>query len=99
MTREESEYINKILTLGCIICRLEHECFTPPEVHHIIEGGKRKGHLFSIPLCVPHHRGNSDGSRHPYISRHPYKARFEGSYGTEAELLDHVRGLLQDDRH
>jgi len=31
----------------------------------------------------------------PFISRHPYKARFIKAYGTEQELLDQVnRGIL-----
>jgi hypothetical protein len=76
---------------------MEHDCFTPAEIHHIIEGGKRKGHYFTLPLCVPHHRGRSDGSVLPYVSRHPYKARFEAAYGSEDELLEYVKGLLSDD--
>jgi hypothetical protein len=29
----------------------------PIEVHHLISGNKRRGHLFTIPLGAYHHRG------------------------------------------
>jgi hypothetical protein len=42
-------------------------------------------------LCFEHHRkGNHE---HP-ISRHPYKKRFEQSYGTEDSLLKEVEKYL-----
>jgi hypothetical protein len=32
----------------------------------------------------------------PFISRHPYKKRFIQAYGTEEELLEQVKGLIDE---
>lgn len=80
------------LSFGCLVCFLENGVRgTPAELHHILDGGRRIGHLWSLPLCTPgHHRSPATGK----IARHPFKARFESTYGTEAELLAKMRALL-----
>lgn len=88
----EAAWMAQVAAYGCIVCRQQHGIQVPAEVHHILSGGRRMGHLFSIGLCPAHHRGGAgDGL---FISRHPYKARFEQAYGTELELLEELRALL-----
>lgn len=83
-TAEKARF-NALINMGCIVCLTQHGEPTPCEIHHT-EGKTRAGaHLKTIPLCPGHHRHGSDSP--PFISRHPYKARFEEAYGTEAELL------------
>lgn len=96
-SKADKEYLDRIQQLGCIVCKLAG-VYTPAEIHHIVEGTRRQGHQSAIPLCVPHHRGGSDGRRDNFISRHPYKHRFEQEYGTEYELLAAVRRLLNEHR-
>lgn len=55
-TKAEAERIEKMLRLGCAACA-ELFLWMPAEVHHLLEGNKRLGHLYSIPLCAGHHRG------------------------------------------
>ena len=43
-----------------------------------------------LPLCGPHHQ--TGGKEAPAI--HPWKARFEKKYGTQADLLADVQLLL-----
>lgn len=74
-----------VVEWGCIACRLDGWLPRPTAVHHIVVGGRRMGHLFSIGLCDPGHHQN--GGQFGLISRHPNKARFEAKYGTELELL------------
>lgn len=82
---EERAWMNWITSYGCVACRLDGHGFTPAAVHHILRGGRRIGHLYTLPLCDPgHHQG---GQERGMVSRHPWKARFEQRYGTEAELL------------
>lgn len=88
---KERAWMDWIVAYGCIACRIDGHGFTPPAVHHILRGGRRIGHLFTIPLCDPgHHQG---GESREMISRHPWKARFEERYGAEMELLDRLREL------
>lgn len=92
-TAADQAWMDRIACAGCIVCRLFFQAYRPAEVHHLLSGGRRMGHLYSIPLCVDHHRGGSkDG---PFISRHPYKARFEDAYGAELDLLQAAQELLR----
>lgn len=83
--------MDKICRLGCIVCLLSGNGCTPPVPHHMLdEGGRRIGHLSTIPLCDPgHHQNPQRGSGK--VARHPSKARFEAAYGTEEYLLAKTR--------
>lgn len=88
-TVEERAWMDWIVAYGCVACRLDGLGFRAPAVHHILRGGQRIGHLFTLPLCDPgHHQG---GQQLGLVSRHPWKARFEQRYGSEAFLLDLLR--------
>ncbi len=88
----EKEWMGKVAELGCIVCRQQGRGFVPCAVHHIVEGGRRLGHLFTLGLCQPgHHMDSPDKSQ---ISRHPNKARFTAAYGSEYELLWITKQLL-----
>lgn len=85
--------MNAITRLGCIVCVLQGKGRSPAVPHHILQGGKRMGHLFTIPLCDPgHHQYPQKGSGK--IARHPTKAQFEAAYGTEWALLERTRELV-----
>lgn len=90
-TTAERAWMDKIVELGCICCRLEGKPPRPTTVHHILSGGRRIGHLHTIPLCDPGHHQN--GQPFGLVSRHPDKARFEARFGTEQELLALVRKI------
>jgi len=94
MTRSEALHLDKVQALGCIACYQEG-VYSPAEIHHILDGNRRIGHHSVLPLCVPHHRGGSDGDSYPHaVSRHPFKRRFEDKYGTEQVLLAQVKERL-----
>lgn len=85
-TVEERRWMRFIVEYGCIACRLDGLPPRPTAVHHILRGGSRMGHLFTLGLCDPgHHQG---GQQFGMVSRHPDKARFEARYGTEQQLLE-----------
>jgi len=85
---EERAWLDWIVAYGCVACRMDGHGVVPPAVHHLLRGGRRIGHLFSLPLCQPgHHMDGGPG----VVSRHPWKARFEAKYGTEATLLAALR--------
>jgi len=86
---EERAWLDWIVAYGCVACRMDGHGVVPPAVHHLLRGGRRIGHLFSLPLCDPgHHQG---GQSRGMVSRHPWKARFEAKYGTETTLLAALR--------
>lgn len=58
MTKDEKSHFDKLVQLGCSLCRHLGYGETPPEIHHIRHAGLRKNAPV-IPLCPEHHRGNS----------------------------------------
>ena len=92
MTKDEEKYQNDLRESGCIVCRLYVGTWTPADIHHILHAKKRIDEYHVLPLCFFHHRAGIDSAR--CVSRHPYKARFEQRYGTEAELLAKAREVI-----
>lgn len=81
-TISEATWMSRAQLVGCLACR-QDGYYSEAEIHHIISGNKRMGHLWTIPLCPKHHR---NGSEHE-PSIHPWKKRFVTRYGSELELL------------
>lgn len=92
MTHDEAQHLDRVQQLGCIACYIDG-VYSPAEIHHVLDGNRRMGHKYVLPLCVLHHRGGGDGVSSP-VSRHPYKKRFELRYGTEEQLLLTVEARL-----
>ena len=82
-----------MLQIGCIVCRLFLRVFSPAECHHMLRGGRRRGHLFTLPLCMVHHRGGRDDAE--IVSRDQSQRRFEARYGTEDSLLGKTREMVE----
>jgi len=94
MTNEEKAFHAAVRDLGCIVCR-QVGAQTPCEIHHILQGGRRKGKKFVLGLCALHHRGGANGDQ--YTSRHPWRKAFEARYGLEMSLLTKSRELIGED--
>lgn len=90
-TKEESEWMECVIDLGCIVC-LNMGIYTPAEIHHLDGSRKPGAHLKTIGLCYYHHRSGNDCEA--YTSRHPYKKRFIERYGTEQYLLAKTQELI-----
>ena len=89
--KAERAWMAWIVEFGCIACYLDGHMAEPCAVHHLVSGGRRMGHLFSIGLCDPGHHQN--GKARGMVSIHPGRnPAFEAKYGKEIDLLT----LLQD---
>ncbi len=93
-TSAEAEWMDAIVRMGCVVCLLQGHPNTPAEVHHLLRGSRRIGHLWTIGLCAPGHHRYGDGVIK--ISRHPWKSQFVAAYGTEAELLKKTQRLVAE---
>ena len=86
MTKAEHRHLANVWALGCIIC-MRSGLDSPAEVHHLTEGGRRLGHMHTIPLCPAHHRGD--------VGIHGMgRKAFEREYGTQKDLLAETQRLL-----
>lgn len=93
--KEERAWMDAIVAHGCVCCEIDGVPGRPAAVHHILSGGHRMGHLFTLPLCDPGHHQN--GAALGMVSRHPWKTRFEERYGTELDLLYALRIKLRNE--
>jgi hypothetical protein len=90
--KAERLHMEKVREFGCIVCNMYFNEFRPAAIHHMEGSTKPGSHMKVLPLCYDHHQGGSD--REPFISRHPYKTRFEAAYGSEYYLLTTLREQL-----
>jgi hypothetical protein len=90
--KHEREHMNRVADLGCIACLNIGYPDSPAELHHPRTGqgmGQRASHYDVIPLCPSHHRTGGPG-----IALHAGQAEFTKKYGTEKQLLQQVREIL-----
>lgn len=78
----ERAWMDRIAELPCIACEQDGN-ERQASVHHIVQGNRRLGHLFTLPLCYQHHQGN--GREVPSV--HFAKRTFVQRYGAELDLL------------
>lgn len=96
-TKSEQRRYRALKELGCIACRINGNYGVPAEIYHLVEGNKRLGNDYTIPLCGFHHRGAAENSierlKGPSLAIN--KRAFVEEYGSERELLAVVNHLLE----
>lgn len=83
-TKEDRKYLDRVASLGCIICG------APACIHHIREGqgmSQRASDRDVLPLCHNHHQGKE--GIHTLGTR-----TWQKKFGTELELLERVKRLI-----
>lgn len=99
----EIERFAKLYALGCVVSRVYYGRWEPADIHHLVEGRKRLGHQFTIPLSPWFHRGvPADLDMRPSEATEKYgpslalnKRAFVAKYGTERELLEQTNKLIE----
>ena len=87
-TKAERRRMRLIKEIGCVVCGS-----SPCEVHHLLSGGVRRGHMFTIGLCTDHHTGSGDMYAPSY---HGSKKQFQAICGYDAELLARQDDLIKE---
>lgn len=100
-TVAEAARFEKIVALGCAACGFAPRCPCRTEAHHLLSGGKRRGHKYTIPLCSWHHRGEPPSgftTREATVAFGPSlrleSRAFHARYGSDDELLGQVNELI-----
>ena len=83
-TVAEQEWMEAIVRIGCIVCILTKQGPTPGEVHHMLSGGRKMGHRWTLCLCPSHHRGGLNNRQ--IVSRDHSQRRFEERYWPEIDM-------------
>lgn len=99
-TREEKRRMDLIVELTCKACIQEPPGWPVGKscIHHIVEGNRRLGHLYTIPLCAGHHQGRWTRAQRHFIDNNVIEMRavalsdgsklFVARYGTEREMWE-----------
>lgn len=84
--KQEKKHMDRVASLGCVVCRNLGLGASPSTVHHVRHGqgaGQRAGHFLTIPLCKLHHQDGGYG-----VAIHAGQEHWESLYGSELELLN-----------
>jgi len=96
-TKAERERWALFPRVGCITCLLRFGEKNPLyEIHHILQGNKRLGHWYSLPLCTSHHRIPGLG---PWTSIANGRRAYQRVHGTELDQwlkLQHMLNLSDE---
>ena len=79
--------------IGCVACAKLGIFTNYVSIHHIDGRTKPLAHFKVLPLCGPHHQ---DAGIPGIVAVHPWKARFESTYGRQADLLAESVQILID---
>ena len=93
MTKAERQHLDRVARLGCCVCIRLGYGESPAEIHHqrkLAGMGQRSSHFDVIPLCPLHHRTGGYG-----VAIHAGQKEWESRYGTELELLEYTKNLLE----
>lgn len=90
-TKERQEHFEKICELGCIVCLIFKDLYSPPVIHHNRKGlgMRQRDDNKVIGLCPMHHDAGGPG-----VAIHASQKEFESRYGTEQQLLDETNKRL-----
>lgn len=101
-TKYEQERIDAMRRLGCVACaHLGLPNVNELELHHLLEGGVRMGHWYSLFLCRGHHQGQWSDAQLELIPVHQRVAISDGRkaftrwYPTERELWERVQQRMR----
>ena len=59
MNKAESAHVERVASVGCVVCRRLYGRFVPCQIHHIAEGSGLRSHFAVAGLCEEHHLGQS----------------------------------------
>lgn len=100
-TKADKRRFQLLQEVGCIPCRMRGLGHQYGDIHHLVDGGKRLGHQYTICLCKWHHVGYEPGVpdkiaeqyKGPSLARN--KKAFYNEFGTEMELLEAYNKALE----
>ena len=95
-TAEGIEWIRRIKEFGCIVCH-RSGIHSPADAHHPKDKstGRPVQDTEAIPLCPNHHSPNGVNG----VAFHATgRKTWEAIYGTEQELLEETRRLIEEGR-
>lgn len=100
-TKAEKARMDAIKESTCVCCHMRGLYAWRPEIHHLLSGNRRRGHMFTVGLCAYHHRGVKALERSsqeeltlgPSLA-HGSKPFHTAFFGTDDAMLEYQNRLL-----
>jgi hypothetical protein len=101
-TKAELAHLAAVKRLPCLACRKQWRAQPSiTEGHHVLSGGKRRGHMYVVPLCRWHHQSElslgftKDAMTVVYGPSLANGSKpFHEAFGSDLELLAETEQLL-----
>ena len=108
-TKAEKARLQKLHELPCLCCQMIGvDQPSPTTAHHLLSGGRRRGHMFTVNICEWHHyarpvvitRGSMLGRTDEWMietygpSLILGSRAFHEAFGSDDELLSKANALL-----
>jgi len=101
-TKTEAARMDAIKQGVCVACHQRAIPSYAPEIHHLLSGGRRIGHMATVGLCQWHHRAviswgcTGQEMREFYgPSLNEGSKTFHAEFGSDAVLLGYQDALLE----
>jgi hypothetical protein len=101
-TKAEDARMAAIKDGPCVCCHQRGLPSYCPEIHHLLSGNKRRGHLYTIGLCAWHHRQVIHEGWTAATMRAGFgpslaagSKPFHAEFGSDAELLALQNSLIE----
>jgi len=56
-TVAERFHMERVASIGCVVCRRLYSHYTPCQLHHVAEGSGLRSNFAVVGLCHEHHQG------------------------------------------
>ena len=100
-TKAEAARLDAIKQGPCVACHQRGLPSWCPEIHHLLSGGRRIGHMATVGLCAWHHRAvisfsctGAEMRDHFGPSLNEGSKPFRAEFGADPELLAYQNALL-----
>lgn len=93
-TKYDIERWSRFPGVGCLACKQLGK-YGLPEVHHLTDRGRRRGHRYTIPLCPAHHRGVGFDRKEHLASVAHGRPLFAQHFGSDDFLLNWADRLIE----
>jgi len=101
-TKDEAARMDKIKRGPCVACHQRRIPSCVPEIHHLLSGGRRIGHMATVGLCEWHHRSviswgctGQEMRAHYGPSLNEGSRPFHAEFGSDTLLLEYQNELLK----
>lgn len=100
-TKDEAARMDAVKQGPCVACHQRGIASWMPEIHHLLSGGRRIGHMATVGLCAWHHRAviswgctGKEMREHFGPSLNEGSKTFHAEFGSDALLLGYQNELI-----